>query len=130
MTTARVPPDMLPNNIARCNGQTDSRGRTAAPCIACERRTAERPERCWMTNGRMHPGNTYCEDRIPSMTVFDVRQQNLKQIKVLDTPAVISAAREFLQSALDEQKKMKASSHRAPSRSVSGLKFNGLVRSA
>lgn len=60
----------LANDIARCNGQVDGRGRTADPCIECERRTAERPERVWMMNGRMHPGNTFCEDRLPFRPVF------------------------------------------------------------
>lgn len=58
------------SDLVRCAAPgTDKSGRMDNTCIGCERRTAERPERCWMTNGRMHPGNTYCEDRIPSMTV-------------------------------------------------------------
>lgn len=59
----------LPQDIARCNGQTDARGRTAVPCIECERRTAPRSDRQPFTNGRMEPSLTYCQDRIPSMTV-------------------------------------------------------------
>jgi hypothetical protein len=60
----------LPQDIARCNGQVDGRDRTAEPCIECERRTAPRSERQPMTNGRMEPSLTFCQDRIPGRTVF------------------------------------------------------------
>lgn len=69
-TTGRVPPDMLPNDIARCNGQVDSRDRTLEPCIECHRRLAPRADGQPRTNGRMEPGGLFCQDRIPSRTVF------------------------------------------------------------
>ena len=55
----------LPQDVARCNGQVDARGRTAEPCIECERRTAPRSDRQPFTNGRMEPGG-FCQDRIPA----------------------------------------------------------------
>ena len=71
MTAARRLPDMtLANDIARCNGQVDARDRTAEPCIECERRTSPRSDRQPFTNGRMEPSLTFCQDRIPSRTVF------------------------------------------------------------
>ena len=56
---------MLPNDIARCNGQTDARDRLCDLCIGCERRTAPRSDRQPFTNGRMEPSGTYCQDRLP-----------------------------------------------------------------
>lgn len=65
-----------------------------------------------------------------ALKVFDVRQQTLKVIKVLDIPTVIGSAREFLQTLLDDDQKRKAPIVRAPSRSVQGLKFTAVSRAA
>lgn len=54
----------LPNDVARCRGQTDSRDRTAETCVGCERRTAPRSDRQPFMNGRLDGG--FCQDRIPS----------------------------------------------------------------
>ena len=55
----------LANDVARCNGQTDSRDRTVETCVGCERRTAPRSQYQPFTNGRMEPGG-FCQDRIPA----------------------------------------------------------------
>lgn len=59
-----------------------------------------------------------------SMKVFDVRQQNLKVIKVLDSAAAVGLVREFLHELLGEaEEKKKAPQSRTPSRSIAGAKF-------
>lgn len=65
-----------------------------------------------------------------ALKVFDVRQQNLKVIKVLDTASVLASTRDVLQELLNDEQKKKAPQVRVPSRSVNGAKFSAVARAA